>query len=52
MERFEERTWVGIDVAKAHCDVAIDGRATKDDGTSQYREKVTTAASQRKQAAQ
>lgn len=30
MERLEERTWVGIDVAKAHCDVAIDGRANVD----------------------
>jgi transposase len=26
MERLEERTWVGIDVAKAHWDVAVHGR--------------------------
>ena len=26
MERLQERTWVGVDVAKAHCDAVIEGR--------------------------
>lgn len=30
MERQEERTWIGIDVAKWHWDVAIDGRKNVD----------------------
>jgi transposase len=47
MERGEERTWVGIDVAKAHWDVAIDGNksvvrySSDDDGRRQLLAVVT-----------